>query len=99
MLKNMIDRVSRLFTSRFQHHTFGYKAPTIILFETSDGYLFCLSCDEEFRYEMKENKCSHTIVHHLFHRESPKHFGGIQTSLLQLKPVFKVVLGNIHSIF
>lgn len=34
---------------RFQHHIFGYKAPIVILFEISDGYLFCLCCDEEFR--------------------------------------------------
>ncbi|CAF3736750.1 unnamed protein product [Adineta steineri] len=66
--------------NRFQHHIFGYKAPIIILFEISDGYLFCLCCDEEFR-------------------ESPKHFGGIQSCLLQLKPVFKVVLEGPNIIF
>ncbi|CAF4321187.1 unnamed protein product, partial [Adineta steineri] len=66
--------------NRFQHHIFGYKAPIIILFEISDGYLFCLCCDDEFR-------------------ESPKHFGGIQSCLLQLKPVFKVVLEGPNIIF
>jgi len=66
--------------NRFQHHIFGYKAPIIILFEISDGYSFCLCCDEEFR-------------------ESAKHFGGIQTCLLQLKPVFKLVLEGPNIIF
>ncbi|CAF3023662.1 unnamed protein product [Rotaria socialis] len=66
--------------NRFQHHIFGYKAPIIILFEVSDGYLFCLCCDEEFK-------------------ESPKHFGGIQACLFQLKPVFKTVLEGPNIIF
>jgi len=66
--------------NRFQHHTFGYKAPTLVFFETSDNYLFCLCSDEEYR-------------------ESPKHFGGIQTCFFQLKPVFKVVLEGPHIIF
>ncbi|UJR25140.1 hypothetical protein I4U23_006499 [Adineta vaga] len=66
--------------NRFQHHIFGYKASLVMLFEVSDGYLFCLCCDEEFR-------------------ESPKYFGGIQTCLLQLKPVFKLVLEGPHTIF
>ncbi|CAF2651461.1 unnamed protein product [Rotaria sp. Silwood2] len=61
--------------NRFQHHIFGYKAPIIILFEISNGYLFCLCCDEEFK-------------------ESPKHFGGIQACLYQLKPVFKLIIGR-----
>ncbi|CAF0893044.1 unnamed protein product [Adineta ricciae] len=66
--------------NRFQHHIFGYKAALVMLFEISDGYLFCLCCDEEFR-------------------ESPKYFGGIQTCLLQLKPVFKLILEGSHIIF
>ncbi|CAF1215385.1 unnamed protein product [Rotaria magnacalcarata] len=66
--------------NRFQHHIFGYKAPIIILFEVSDGYLFCLCCDEEFK-------------------ESPKHFGGIQACLFQLKPVFKILLEGPNIIF
>jgi hypothetical protein len=33
------------------------------------------------------------------HRESPKHFGGIQTCLLQLKPTFKLVIGKKKDVF
>ncbi|CAF4925096.1 unnamed protein product [Rotaria sp. Silwood1] len=66
--------------NRFQHHIFGYKAPIIILFEISNGYLFCLCCDEEFK-------------------ESPKHYGGIQACLFQLKPTFKLVIEGPNIIF
>lgn len=40
--------------------------------------------------------CTMSII--LF-RESPKHFGGTQSLLIQLKPVFKIVIGSIKRIF
>ncbi|CAF0767642.1 unnamed protein product [Didymodactylos carnosus] len=66
--------------NRFQHHIFGYKSPLIMLFEISDGYVFCLCCDEDFK-------------------ESPKHFGGVHSRLIQLKPVLKILQEGPNIIF
>ncbi len=50
----------------------------------------------------KLNKIFFEIIFMSLHRESPKHFGGIQACLFQLKPAFKSVLGKnrrVHDIF